>query len=133
MTYFLDTNICIYALKGKYPRITFHLAKHMADQIKIPAMVKAELLFGAQKSRQSAKTHVSVAKFLFPFEVVPFDDACVTEYVFLRQRLEKKGKPIGPNDMVIAATVLANSGILITHNTKEFQRIPSLKVQDWTQ
>lgn len=132
MSYYLDTNTCIYALKGIYPSIERKLRGLTPDSIKIPSLVKAELLFGCEKSQRKKRTRDAVEVFLFPFEVVPFCAKAAEHYAEIRSRLEKKGLPIGPNDLIIAATVAANRGVLVTHNVKEFRRIGKLKVEDWT-
>ena len=129
---FLDTNICIYALKGKFPAIIKHIRKLTPESISIPSIVKAELMFGASKSMFPEKTKETVRAFLLPYPIVPFDDSATEIYGNLRYNLEKKGTTIGPNDLIIAATVLSHKGSLVTHNTKEFSRIPNLKIKDWT-
>lgn len=131
MNYFLDTNICIYALKGVYPQIENKIKKFTPDVIKIPSIVKAELLLGGEKSGYPEKTLSIIQKFLFAFEIVSFCDKSAFYYSKIRKDPEERGKVIGPNDLIIAATVLANGGILITHNTKEFKRVKGLQIQDW--
>ena len=132
MIYFLDTNICIYLLKNKFPALRDHLAAHKPEAIKIPAMVLAELWLGALKSEHPQKTRKHMAALLEPLEVVPFDRQAASAYAEVRATLEKQGTPIGPNDLVIAATVLGRNGTLVTHNRKEFGRVPGLRVVDWT-
>lgn len=132
MIYCLDTNICIYSLKGKYPSIATHMRKKIPTEIKIPSMVEAELLLGAQKSQNTSATLDKAQKFLAPFEILPFDHEAAEIYSEIRAKLEQEGKIIGPNDLIIAATVLAHHSTLVTHNVKEFSRISGLKIQDWT-
>jgi len=131
MAFCLDTNICIYALKGRYPAIGRHLQRYVPADITIPALVRAELLLGAKKSR-SAKTESVVRQFLLPYVVLPFDESASAIYAEIRFELEKKGRPIGPNDLIIAATAMAHNKTLVTHNSKEFRRIRRLKTADWT-
>ena len=133
MNYFLDTNICIYALKNTFPSLVDKFKGLPPSQIKIPSIVKAELLYGALKSDKPNKTRTTVERFLFPFEVVPFDDDCCEYYAKTRSTLEMSGKVIGPNDLIIAATTLASNAILVTHNVGEFQRVSGLAIEDWTQ
>lgn len=128
--YFLDTNICIYALKGAFPNIQTRIAATQPNKIKIASIVKAELLLGAKKSN-NRKTPKIVESFLRPFSVIGFCDECATTYAESRAKLEQNGEIIGPNDLILAATVIANNGILITHNTKEFSRIKGLRIEDW--
>lgn len=131
MKYYLDTNICIYFLKGQYPQLLNMIMSHNPEDIKIASMVKAELLYGAEKSQKRAENLEKVKKFLLPYEIIPFDDKASTEYLVIRTELEKAGLTIGPNDLVISATALSRSGILITNNEKEFIRIPGLTIENW--
>ena len=132
MTYFLDTNICIYFLKGVYPSLQKKILEVPPSKIKIPAMTAAELFYGACKSRQSADTQKKVKKFLKPVQIIPFDDEAAFLYGRIRAALEKNGNVIGFNDIIIAATVLAHNGILVTNNTKKFSRIEGLILENWT-
>ena len=95
-------------------------------------MVKAELLYGAEKSQDPEKTIAKAEQFLYPFEIVPFCDRSVTYYAKVRAELEKRGRTIGPNDLVIVATVLGNDGRLVTHNIQEMRRVSGLRLEDWT-
>ena len=130
--YFLDTNICVYFLQGKFDSIKDKLKNINPKAIKIPAIVKAERLYGAEKSGKKSQNIQTVVIFLLPFEIIDFDDKSSIQYSKLRAKLENKGTPIGPNDYIIASIVLANNGILVTHNQKEFKRVKSLKIEDWT-
>jgi len=129
--YFLDTDICIYALKGQYPHIQEKISSIKPSKIKLASIVKAELLLGANKSQAKKKTLKVVSSFIKPFEVVSFCGYSAEVYAQIRATLEDKGSIIGPNDMILASTVLANNGVLVTHNTKEFSRIRGLRVEDW--
>jgi tRNA(fMet)-specific endonuclease VapC len=133
MKYYLDTNICIYFLKGLYPLLLQKILAHRPDSIKIASIVKAELLYGAEKSRKKDENLDKLNRFLLPYEIVPFDDKAAVRYSGIRAELEKTGVVIGPNDMIIAATVLAGDGILITNNEREFQRVSGLVIENWTQ
>ncbi|MBN1619488.1 type II toxin-antitoxin system VapC family toxin [candidate division WOR-3 bacterium] len=132
MTYFLDTNICIYFLKGKNNKILKNIQKLNPSEIKIPSVVKGELLLGALKSQNSKRTMEAVKSFLFPFEIIPFDDSASEIYSNIRFILEKSGKTIGPNNFIIASIALSRKGFLVTNNEKEFKRIPGLKIRNWT-
>jgi tRNA(fMet)-specific endonuclease VapC len=131
-TYFRPpTNICIYFLKGMYTPLKEKLFNLNPNKIKIASIVKAELLYGAEKSQQRKENIEKIEQFLFPFEIISFDDKSSQYYAIIRSELEKKGTIIGPNDMIIAATVLANDGIIITNNEKEFKRLKNLKMENW--
>jgi tRNA(fMet)-specific endonuclease VapC len=127
----LDTNTCVYFLKGTYRSILEEFRKRKPEEIKIPSMVKAELLLGVEKSAQKEKNLELVNKFLEPFGIISFDSQATEVYANIRASLEKKGKLIGPNDLIIAATTLAHKGILVTHNTKEFKQVSGLHLEDW--
>lgn len=131
MKYFLDTNICIYFLKGQHIKLKENLKKHSPINIKIPSIVKAELLYGAEKSQQRKENLKKINNFLYPYEIIAFDDSCTENYSKIRSQLELKGNMIGPNDLIIASIILANNGILVTNNIKEFSHIKSLKLENW--
>ncbi|MEE3486895.1 MAG: type II toxin-antitoxin system VapC family toxin [Bulleidia sp.] len=128
--YYLDTNICIYYLKG-VKSVRDSMLTVSPKDIRIPAMVKAELLYGAYKSQKKEENIRKLRAFLSAFDSEPFSDSCTEKYAALRSELERNGTPVGPNDMIIAATVIAKGGTLVTHNTKEFERINQLNVIDW--
>ena len=132
MIYCLDTNICIYYLKGKYPALRTKLLSFSPSAIKAPAIVRAELLHGAEKSTRRDENISRVLAFLLPFDTVPFDDQAAVYYSKIRATLEQAGTIIGPNDLLIAATVMACGATLVTNNIKEFTRVENLTIEDWT-
>lgn len=95
-------------------------------------MVRAELLYGAEKSNQPVKTRGAINKFLYPYEIISFNNTTADVYAKVRFSLEQIGNVIGPNDLIIAATALAHNAVLVTHNVKEFGRVNNLKIEDWT-
>lgn len=131
MNYFLDTNICIYYLKGMHASIAENLLRRHPGEIRIPSMVKAELLYGAYRSNRSSQNAELVEEFLFPFQVVGFSDKESIQYARIRAELESRGEVIGPNDLVIASTVIAHEGVLVTNNEREFDRVTGLTVENW--
>jgi len=131
--YYLDTNTCIYFLNGRYESVKNHIASIPIDEMRIPSMVKAELLYGAYKSNRKKDTLDKVETFLSMFEIEAFSDEMAEVYAEIRAELDSKGTPIGPNDFVIAATVLSRGGTLVTHNVKEFSRVPGLNILDWVE
>jgi len=94
-------------------------------------MVVAELRLGVEKSARREYNSERLERFLSLYEIVPFDDEATKCYAKIRAELERGGKIIGANDLVIAATVLNNDGTLITRNTDEFSRITELKLENW--
>lgn len=129
--FFLDTNTCIYFMNGKYASVRDKILATSPSEIKIPVVVKAELLLGAYKSFQKAKSLKKLEIFLKPFEIVPFTDDMTHTYADIRQKLEKQGTPIGANDLLIASIAKYYKGILITNNTDEFSRVADLKIKNW--
>ncbi len=132
MKYYLDTNTIIYAIKGTYPSLVEHFKNVPKESIVIPEIVLAEIEYGARKSNNYNKTIKKYNEFTDYFDIAYFDKNAAVSYGIIRSELEKIGKQIGPNDLIIASIVQANEGILVTHNTKEFERIKELKIEDWT-
>ncbi len=129
--YFLDTNTCIYFLNGSSKSVKQKLLATPPNEISIPALVEAELLFGAFKSRNRNENLKKVEMFLKPFKTVSFDTEASYFYADIRYKCEAKGTPLGPNDLCIAAIVAAHNGVLVTHNTSEFTQVKELQVEDW--
>jgi len=107
------------------------LEKLEPGEVAVSAIVRAELVFGARKSRQVAANLRLIDAFCEPFTCLPFDKHTADIYGQLRADLEREGRPIGPNDLLIAATALAHSLTLVTHNVSEFARVPGLAIEDW--
>jgi tRNA(fMet)-specific endonuclease VapC len=131
MPYCLDTNTCVDALRGARPGLVARFASLTPEDIQIPSMVRAELLHGALRSADPAQARRAVQRFLSPYEVVAFDGEAADHYADIRCGLESRGMPIGPNDLVIAATARSRGLVLVTHNTDEFSRVPGLRLEDW--
>ncbi len=129
--YYLDSCICIDIMRGKVPNMYKIMRRMDHRQFAIPAIVKAELSVGVEKSHNPAKGATMLERFLQPYEIVPFDDACTAQYGKIRAQLEAAGRKIGPNDLLIAATAIAHGATLLTHNVREFSRVPWLQVEDW--
>jgi tRNA(fMet)-specific endonuclease VapC len=126
-----DTNICLYALNHLYPALDKRLQTLVPADIAIPAIVEAEMLVGFEKGAKRI-TRSQWEAFVAPFSVLPFNSVAAKIYAQIRGFLEKRGEIIGPNDLIIAATIIAHNAILITHNVNEFRRVPGLQVVDWT-
>ena len=131
MTYLLDTNSCIRYLNGRSPQIKKHLEALKPDDVCLCAVVKAELAYGAARSPNPTRNMARIATFEAPFVSLPFDDGCVTAYGRIRAAREQVGRPIGPNDLMIAAIGVTHGLTLVTHNTREFERVVGLSLADW--
>ncbi|MBI3524754.1 MAG: type II toxin-antitoxin system VapC family toxin [Betaproteobacteria bacterium] len=131
MIYLLDTNVCIHLLNEKHPAILQHFRQHSTVDIALCSVVKAELLYGARRS-QRVEVNLQLLKVFFaPLLSLPFDDECAEHYGQIYADLLNQGKPIGPNDLLIAAIARTHDATLITHNTGEFSRVAGLRTEDW--
>lgn len=131
MNYLLDTNTCIQYLNGRSPNVKQRLESTAAKEIVVCSIVKAELFFGSMKSVNPKRSLAKQKKFLDQFDSLPFDDQSAEIYGRIRAQLESQGTPIGPTDLLIAAIAVANQTTLITHNTREFNRVAGLQIEDW--
>ena len=129
--YLLDTNACVHALNNSSPLLVSRLRSHNPSDVRLCSVVKAELLYGARRSSHVSENLRLLRHFFAPFISLPFDDHCVEYYGLVRADLERIGTPIGPNDLMIAATARAHDLVLVTHNTREFSRVLGLQLEDW--
>lgn len=132
MKFCLDTKTIIYFLKGQFPAIATKLRTQRPENIFVPEMVVAELYYGANKSQQRERNLERIGAFLAPFQKLGFNGDAAAHYADIRFALESSGMVIGPNDLIIAATTRAHGMILVSKNTREFQRVEGLRVEDWT-
>jgi tRNA(fMet)-specific endonuclease VapC len=130
MKYVLDTNTLIYFFKG-VGNVKNRLLSLPPSEIVLPAIVLFELEFGIAKSASPRKRIRQLNDFAALVNVIPFGPAEAKAAAQIRAKLEKKGIPIGPYDVLIAACAKVNNLILVTHNLKEFKRIQGLQVEDW--
>lgn len=131
MKYLLDTNVCIRFLNGQSDPLRERILSASPNDLLLCAVVKAELFYGAMKSHHPTRTLTRQQQFVSRFVSLPFDDKAAEIYGEIRAELEQKGTPIGPYDLQIAAIVIANEVTLVSHNTREFQRIDGLLLEDW--
>jgi tRNA(fMet)-specific endonuclease VapC len=131
MTYLLDTNSCIRYLSGRSEPLRRRIEQAGSDQLVVCSIVKAEMFFGAMKGTTADETFAEQKVFFERFNSIPFDDQAAEAYGMIRADLQRRGLPIGSNDYLIAAIALANDLTLVTHNTREFTRVPGLRVEDW--
>ena len=132
MKYMLDTNICIFAIKHKPPALIRNFLQHDPDDLCISAITYAELMHGAEKSREPNRNRIAVTLFLSSITILDFDSCEAEEYGKIRAELEKNGTPIGPMDMLIASHAQAEGLTLVTNNTRKFNRVEELDVEEWT-
>ncbi len=129
--YLLDTNACITYINDRNSTVARRLAQLYPSRVFVCQIVKAELYYGAYKSSRREQNLDLLHRFFKQFASLPFDDQAVEIYGDIRNELAKRGTPIGPNDLIIAAIAVAHKAILVTHNTREFDRVPGLHVEDW--
>lgn len=131
MRYMLDTNICFFLIRKKSNRALKKLLQHEPEEICISAVTYAELVHGVEKSKAIERNRVLLTQLLSNIEIMNFDDKAAEEYGNIRTNLEEKGFPIGPLDTMIAGHARSLGYILVTNNTKEFNRVENLVVEDW--
>jgi tRNA(fMet)-specific endonuclease VapC len=129
--YLLDTNACIRILNNSSSSLVIRLREHRPDEVALCSVVKAELLYGAQRSSRIAENLRLLDRFFEPFYSLPFDDNCVQAFGRIRTELERIGTLIGPYDLLIAATAIAGDRTLVTANTREFSRVAGLTIENW--
>lgn len=131
MRYLLDANACIRILNNSSSNLVERLRRHQPSEIIVCSIVRAELIYGARKSSRVSENLELLARFFEPLGSLPFDDESAEHYGIIRTELERAGTPIGPNDLLIAATARAHGLVLVSHNLKEFRRVNGLKIEDW--
>ncbi|GAB1433009.1 type II toxin-antitoxin system VapC family toxin [Spirochaetota bacterium] len=129
--YLLDTNICIYIINNNPKSIVEQIKKFKPAEIKLSAISLAELEYGISKSMYREKNRMALVNFVSAFDILPFDDTDAEVFGIIRADLESKGQVIGSYDMQIAAQAISRNLTLITNNTREFERIKSLRLDNW--
>ena len=130
MTFLPDTNVWSLFLRGKDPALTARLRAVADADIRLCSVVKAELLYGAHKGGRPSNFEL-LSKLFGRFVSLPFDDLAAEHYGRIRAPLSSAGNSIGANDLMIAAIAVANGLTVVTHNVREFRRVPTLVVEDW--
>lgn len=144
--YLLDTNACIgirqhlkrrppldAARQAEHQRLVQRLLAVPAADLAMSLISLGELRYGAEKSHNPAASRAEVDRLQALVPVLNLTPPVATHYGELRRALELAGQPIGPQDMWIAAHALAAGLVVVTHNTREFARVPGLRVEDWTE
>ncbi len=130
MRYLLDTNIVSDLVRNPHGRVAQRIRKVGEAQVCTSIIVAAELRYGAAK-KQSPRLTAQLQAVLGALEILPLQEPADVAYGDLRTRLEKAGRPIGGNDMLIAAQALTLGYILVTDNEKEFVRVKDLRCENW--
>ena len=127
----LDTNICIYAIKHKPKQVFDRLQEHDPSEICISSVTYAELAHGVEKSQAVERNRLALGLLLANIEIMSFDSLAAECYGKIRADLEKAGTPIGPLDMMIAGHAKSLGYTVVTNNTREFERVECLKLENW--
>ncbi len=130
LKYMLDTNIVIYTIKNRPSKLKA-LFKQNIGQMCISSITFGELVYGAEKSTQTGRNLADIEAMAARLEIMPFDTLAATHFGQLRAELAKSGKQIGPYDQMIAGHARSLGLILVTNNTKEFKRVPGLRIDNW--
>jgi len=129
--YMLDTNIVAYA-KNNRPEVVYErMSRFDPEDLCVSVITLAELEYGVFNSSNPERNQLALTLFLANIEVVPFDDDAAVEYGRIRADLKRKGMPIGANDLMIAAHAKSLGVTLVTNNTREFERVEGLMLEDW--
>ena len=131
MRWLLDTNIISYWMRGHEGILRALKQRHPGD-LAVSSITVAEIRYGIEKSphRQSERLR-KLGLILAQIQQLPFDGTAAAEYGVIRAALEQRGTPIGERDTQIAAIAAAHNLTIVTHNVREFARIPGIPVEDW--
>lgn len=130
LKYMLDTNILIYTMKNRPAHMRETFVRHHG-QMAISTVSLGELIFGAEKSSMPERNLAEITGLAARLEVLPYDELACAHWGQLRAELARAGTPIGPYDQMIAGHARSRGLILVTHNEKEFVRVPGLRVENW--
>ena len=129
--YLLDTNICIYIAKKQPLAVLERFNQLQVGEVAISLITLGELYLGIEKSQQADKARQILKPLLQLIPALPLPIETAVHYARIRAALEKQGKPIGANDLWIAAHALTERYILVTNNVNEFKRVPELQIENW--
>lgn len=131
MRYLLDTNICIYIKRNRPPQVREKLAGLHAGSVGMSIITWGELLYGARRSQFTRQALEKLAEIALGIPVLNLPAEAAQHYGDIRANLAIEGTPIGANDLWIAAHARAADLTIVTNNTREFQRVPGLKLENW--
>ena len=128
----LDTNTCIYLIRQRPREALQRFEKFEVGEVGVSVITVSELRYGVEKSTRPEQNRRALEQFLLPLEVLDFNSEATVTYGQIRASLEKRGMPIGPLDTLIATHALSLGARLVTNNTREFERVSGLQIEDWT-
>ena len=129
--YMLDTDMVIYTIRNR-PEKVRHMFNRHEGRMAISMVTLGELIYGAERSAQSERNLAVVEGFAARLEVIPFEIGDASHFGQIRAELAAKGTPIGPYDAMIAGHARARGLILVTNNLREFERVPGLRLENWS-
>jgi tRNA(fMet)-specific endonuclease VapC len=129
--FLLDTNACIDFLTGRFPEVAERILASDPEDLCLSSVVVAELRYGADKSQKKLENHGQIDVLVGDIRCVDFDLAAAAVSGRIRAELERRGQPIGPYDLLIAAHALSLGLTVVTDNGKEFRRVEGLSVENW--
>lgn len=129
--YMLDTDTCSYIMKRSNDAVLKRLRKVPVNDVCISVITKSELLYGVELSPRRRQDETALTAFLSYVEVLDFPDRASAHYATIRADLKKQGTMIGANDLFIAAHARCLDLTLVTNNTREFQRVRNLAIENW--
>jgi tRNA(fMet)-specific endonuclease VapC len=132
LSHLLDTNTCIYLIRQRSPEALSRFEQFEVGEIGVSVITASELFYGVEKSASPQQNRAGLEQFLLPLEVAGFGEQSTKYYGRIRAALEKQGTLIGPLDTLIAAHAASLDATLVTNNTREFERVTGLKIEDWT-
>lgn len=132
MMYLLDTNICIYIINEQPARVVQRLIQAGQESLAISTVTVAELAFGIAKSTRP-DLRAKLENFLSKFPILDWNQEAAWVYGSVRKTLEAKGQRIGERDLLLACQALALDATMVTNNTREFERIEGLKLENWVE
>ena len=128
----LDTNTCIYLIRRRPKEVLQRFERFEVGEVGVSVITVSELRYGVEKSTRPEQNLRALEQFLLPLEVLNFGPEATVSYGRVRASLEERGLPIGPLDTLIAAHALSLGATLVTNNTREFERVSGLQIEDWT-
>jgi tRNA(fMet)-specific endonuclease VapC len=132
LSHLLDTNTCIYLIRQRPAGALRRFEEFEVGEIGVSVITVSELRHGVEKSLRPEQNTQALEQFLLPIEIAELGVEAAKEYGSIRAALERQGTPIGPLDTLIATHAQSLDATLVTNNTREFERVPSLRLEDWT-
>lgn len=129
--YMLDTNICIYIIKNNPISVRQKFEQISASNLVLSMVTLAELRYGAEKSQAREKAIKAIEQLSRHIQIAELDEVVAEHYADIRAQLEREGKPIGNNDLWLAAHARAKNWVLVSNNTREFERVVGLRLENW--